>query len=88
MPVGKIRIGGKTARPDSSGMSWFSMLFSAGMGIGLMFWRVAEPVAYYTDWPGTPLNTAAGTPESASIAVRGLIGLRINAAQRYLLLLN
>jgi BCCT family betaine/carnitine transporter len=69
LPVGKIRIGGETAKPEFSRMSWFSMLFSAGMGIGLMFWSVAEPVAYYTDWSGTPLNTAAGTPEGASIAM-------------------
>ncbi len=69
LPVGKIRLGGKTAKPDFSRMSWFSMLFAAGMGIGLMFWSVAEPVAYYTDWWGTPLNTAASTPEAASIAM-------------------
>ena len=45
------------------------MLFAAGMGIGLMFWSVAEPVAYYTDWYGTPLNVPAHTPESARIAM-------------------
>ncbi|WP_432473467.1 BCCT family transporter [Amphritea sp. HPY] len=69
LPVGKIRLGGKTAKPDFSRMSWFSMLFAAGMGIGLMFWSVAEPVAYYTDWWGTPLNAAANTPEGASAAM-------------------
>ena len=63
LPVGKIRIGGQSARPDFSRMSWFSMLFAAGMGIGLMFWSVAEPVAYYTDWYKTPLNVAPRTPE-------------------------
>ena len=50
MPVGKIRIGGMDAKPEFSTMSWFAMLFAAGMGIGLMFWAVAEPVAYYTGW--------------------------------------
>ncbi|MBR9869375.1 MAG: BCCT family transporter [Oceanospirillales bacterium] len=69
LPVGRIRLGGKTAKPDFSRMSWFSMLFAAGMGIGLMFWSVAEPVAYYTDWWGTPLNAAAKTPEAASMAM-------------------
>jgi BCCT family betaine/carnitine transporter len=69
LPVGKIRLGGKTATPDFNRMSWFSMLFAAGMGIGLMFWSVAEPVAYYTDWYGTPLNVAANTPEAASLAM-------------------
>jgi len=41
LPVGRIRIGGATAKPDFSRMSWFSMLFSAGMGTGLMFWSIA-----------------------------------------------
>ncbi|HBY87974.1 MAG TPA: glycine/betaine ABC transporter, partial [Colwellia sp.] len=40
-PFGKIRLGGTEAKPDFSKLSWFSMLFSAGMGIGLMFWSVA-----------------------------------------------
>jgi betaine/carnitine transporter, BCCT family len=53
---GQIRLGGDEATPDYSRLSWFAMLFAAGMGIGLMFWSVAEPVAYYTDWYGTPLN--------------------------------
>ncbi|SBT17526.1 Glycine betaine transporter OpuD [Marinomonas gallaica] len=69
LPVGKIRLGGNEARPEFSTMSWFSMLFAAGMGIGLMFWSVAEPVAYYTDWWGTPLNVEANTPEAASAAM-------------------
>ena len=69
LPVGKIRLGGPEAKPEFKRMSWFAMLFAAGMGIGLMFWSVAEPVAYYTDWWGTPLNVAARTPEAASAAM-------------------
>lgn len=69
LPVGKIRLGGTDAKPDFSTLSWLSMLFAAGMGIGLMFWSVAEPVAYYTNWYGTPLNAAANTPEGASAAL-------------------
>ncbi|MDC8802242.1 BCCT family transporter [Halomonas pacifica] len=69
LPVGRIRLGGAQARPEYSRLSWFAMLFAAGMGIGLMFWSVAEPVAYYTDWYGTPLNAAAGTAEGASAAM-------------------
>ena len=68
-PLSQIRIGGKDAKPDFSIMSWFAMLFAAGMGIGLMFWSVAEPAAYYTDWWGTPLNTVAKTPEAARMAM-------------------
>ena len=41
LPLGKIRLGGIEARPEFSTLSWFSMLFAAGMGIGLMFWSVA-----------------------------------------------
>lgn len=69
LPVGRIRLGGAEAKPDFSRMSWFSMLFAAGMGIGLMFWSVAEPVAYYTDWWGTPLNAVPNTPEAAASAM-------------------
>lgn len=69
LPVGSIRIGGRDARPEFTTLSWFAMLFAAGMGIGLMFWSVAEPVAYYTDWWGTPLNAAANTPQGADMAM-------------------
>lgn len=69
LPLGRIRLGGSDAKPEYSRTSWFAMLFAAGMGIGLMFWSVAEPVAYYTDWYGTPLNAPAGTPEGASAAM-------------------
>ena len=69
LPVSKIRLGGTEARPEHSTLSWFSMLFAAGMGIGLMFWSVAEPVAYYTDWWGTPLNAVARTPEGEQLAM-------------------
>jgi betaine/carnitine transporter, BCCT family len=69
LPVGRIRLGGADAKPEFSTMSWFAMLFAAGMGIGLMFWSVAEPVAYYTDWWGTPLNVPKQTPEAARLAM-------------------
>jgi len=69
LPLGKIRLGGSEATKQFSTLSWFSMLFAAGMGIGLMFWSVAEPVGYFTNWYGTPLNTAEGTTESAKIAM-------------------
>ncbi|MBW0149154.1 BCCT family transporter [Marinobacter arenosus] len=69
MPVGKIRLGGTDAKPEFSTMSWFAMLFAAGMGIGLMFWAVAEPTAYYTGWYETPFNVEANTPEAANLAM-------------------
>lgn len=48
---GAIKLGGRTAKPDFSRVSWFSMLFSAGMGIGLLFWGVAEPIYHFNDNP-------------------------------------
>jgi len=69
LPVGKIRLGGPDAKPEFSTMSWFAMLFAAGMGIGLMFWSVAEPTAYFTGWYETPLGVEAYTPEAASQAM-------------------
>jgi BCCT family betaine/carnitine transporter len=45
------------------------MLFAAGMGIGLMFWSVAEPTAYYTGWYETPLGVEANTAEAAEKAM-------------------
>jgi len=48
---GHIRIGGPGARPYYTRTAWFSMLFSAGMGIGLMFWGVAEPVLHFQNPP-------------------------------------
>ncbi len=59
-PLGKIRLGGVDAKPDYSRASWFAMLFAAGMGIGLMFWSVAEPVVYATGvWGYAPLGISA-----------------------------
>ncbi len=48
---GEIRLGGDDAEPDFSTKSWFAMLFSAGMGIGLLFYGVAEPMFHFTNPP-------------------------------------
>ncbi|MDW2057168.1 BCCT family transporter [Vibrio sp. 506] len=68
-PYGKIRLGGVDATADYSFLSWLSMLFAAGMGIGLMFWSVAEPAAYFTGWFETPLGVEPNTPEAAKLAM-------------------
>ena len=52
-PFGKIRLGKDTDRPEFSLISWFSMLFSAGMGIGLVFWGAAEPLSHFAIDPAT-----------------------------------
>ena len=50
-PYGKIRIGGADAKPEYSYSGWFAMLFAAGMGIGLMFYGVLEPVYHFQNPP-------------------------------------
>lgn len=77
-PLGRVRLGGTEAKPDYSYVAWFSMLFAAGMGIGLMFFGVSEPLAHFgsafggvasdggvrTDW--APLAGAAGDAGAAT----------------------
>jgi BCCT family betaine/carnitine transporter len=73
-PYGKVRIGGKDATPDYSYTGWFAMLFAAGMGIGLMFYGVSEPISHFSSsvaegagsadsW--APLGGAAGNTVEA-----------------------
>ena len=68
-PLGKIRLGGKGATPDYSRLSWFSMLFGAGMGIGLVFYGVGEPVTHFMSslagGSAAPLGGAPGDAEGA-----------------------
>ncbi len=72
LPLGKVRLGGQDAKPDFSYPGWIAMLFAAGMGIGLMFFGVSEPISHFqsalggtagevgarTDW--APLGAAVG----------------------------
>ena len=50
-PLGGVRLGGAGARPEYSRITWFSMLFTAGVAIGLLFYGVLEPVYYYQNPP-------------------------------------
>lgn len=64
---GSLKLGGEDDEPEFSLGSWFSMLFAAGMGIGLVFWGVAEPISHYgTPPPGIAPNTA----DAANAAMR------------------
>ncbi|MEI3614174.1 BCCT family transporter [Pseudogracilibacillus sp. SO30301A] len=57
---GKIKLGTDNEKPEYSTFSWFAMLFSAGMGIGLVFWGVAEPLSHYYEPPiGDALSQVA-----------------------------
>ena len=64
---GDLKLGGEDDEPEFSIGAWFAMLFAAGMGIGLVFWGVAEPISHY----GTPPpGVAPNTPEAATAAMR------------------
>jgi choline/carnitine/betaine transport len=65
---GKIRLGGPQARPEFSSGAWYAMLLSAGMGIGLMFWSVAEPIFHLTS-PAPFFDVEPGTDAAASAAL-------------------
>ena len=46
-PLGKTRLGKDDERPKQSRFGWFAMLFAAGMGIGMVFWGISEPLSHY-----------------------------------------
>jgi len=64
---GDLKLGDEDDEPEFSTGAWFSMLFAAGMGIGLVFWGVAEPISHYVN---APPGVAPGTPEAANVAMR------------------
>ena len=65
---GKIKLGQPGDEPEFGNFAWFAMLFQAGMGIGLVFWGVAEPVWHYGD---PPMGLAEPrTPEAANLALQ------------------
>ena len=64
---GDLKLGGEDDEPEFSIGAWFAMLFAAGMGIGLVFWGVAEPVSHYG---APPPGIAPHTPEAANAAMR------------------
>jgi choline/glycine/proline betaine transport protein len=62
---GRVRLGPADSTPEYGTLSWFAMLFTAGMGIGLVYYAVSEPVTHFTGPPSGP----AGTPEAAENAM-------------------
>ena len=64
---GSIRLGGDQEKPDYPFFTWLGMLFSAGIGVGLVFWGVAEPMSHFFDTPFAGVE--AGTTEAARIAM-------------------
>ena len=66
---GTIRLGGPDAKPEFSTLAWYAMLLSAGMGIGLMFWSVGEPIFHYGSPSPMFTGVEAGSPEAAQAAM-------------------
>ncbi|RQD77796.1 BCCT family transporter [Desulfonatronospira sp. MSAO_Bac3] len=62
-----VRLGHDDERPEFSFVSWVAMLFAAGMGVGIIFWSVAQPVLQFHD---NPFVEEGGTPEAAIAALR------------------
>jgi choline/glycine/proline betaine transport protein len=66
-PVGRIRLGGEDAEPEFPRLTWFTMMLSAGMGIGIVFFGIAEPIQHFDRPPG---DAEARTAEAAVQAMR------------------
>ncbi|CAG9621367.1 glycine betaine uptake BCCT transporter [Sutcliffiella rhizosphaerae] len=63
---GNIKLGKDSDEPDYNYLTWFAMLFSAGMGIGLVFWGASEPIYHFF----APPTGEGGTAEAARVAMR------------------
>ncbi|MEC5384355.1 BCCT family transporter [Uliginosibacterium sp. H3] len=82
---GKIRLGADDAEPEFSVLSWLAMLFAAGMGIGLMYYGVGEPLQHFVSPPLTEGRTLAAAGEAMTStflhwgfqpwAIYGVVGL-------------
>lgn len=72
---GKIKLGKEDEEPEFGLFSWFAMLFQAGMGIGVIFWGVSEPVMHYATQPpyGGPRRTRLRLP-NCSCSIRSSTG--------------
>lgn len=66
-PWGSVRLGADDEKPEFSWLSWTAMLFAAGMGIGLVFWSIAEPLTHYAD---NPLIASWGEPPTERVRAR------------------
>ena len=90
-PIGKLKLGKPDDKPEFNTISWFAMLFSAGMGIGLVFYGAAEPMSHFAAPPtASPKTTEAFTESLRSTffhwgfhawAVYGVVALALAYAQ-------
>ncbi|MBU9720504.1 MULTISPECIES: glycine betaine uptake BCCT transporter [Bacillaceae] len=68
-PVGRIKLGKQEDEPEYNYLTWFSFLFTAGMGIGLVFWGAAEPL-YHFHYPATSEGLEPTSRAAAGVAIR------------------
>ena len=70
-PWGRLRLGPDTEEPEFSRISWFAMLFAAGMGAGLVFWGAAEPLIFTVSPPpgGAPAQTPAAIRDAYALTM-------------------
>jgi len=77
---GSIKLGDDDSKPEFSNFSWFAMLFSAGVGIGLLFFGIAEPIFYFDNtspW-GYPNNPHADLGGATEMTIeRGIAAMRV-----------
>ena len=66
-PYGEVRLGKDEDRPEYKNSTWFAMLFSAGMGIGLLFYSVAEPIMHFSAPPEAPGGTVLAAKEAMNL---------------------
>ncbi|WP_245986729.1 BCCT family transporter [Vibrio pectenicida] len=66
-PLGKIRLGGDMSKPEFSTSSWLAMLFTAGMGSGLIFWGIAEPSFHASNLPSFAKNLGDDTDTALAL---------------------
>lgn len=64
---GKLKLGPDDSKPEFSNASWFAMLFGAGMGIGLVFWGVAEPISHFVN---PPIGIESGSVAATNFAMK------------------
>ena len=77
---GRIKLGDDDSKPEFSTFSWFAMLFSAGVGIGLLFFSIAEPMFYFDNtmpwgYPNNPFADLAGVNEMSE--PRAVLAMRV-----------
>ncbi|EKU46373.1 BCCT family transporter [Staphylococcus massiliensis] len=90
-PIGKLKLGKPQDKPEFNTLSWFAMLFSAGMGIGLVFYGAAEPIGHFAAPPTADPKTSQAYTESLrstffhwgfhAWAVYGVVALALAYAQ-------